>query len=77
MDYSNQFQVNNATDKVIFDNRTVKDILSHLEAWYQLLFTWYDLGMRGEKPEIPAPGYTFKTTSELNEKLFQEYKDIE
>ncbi len=32
--------------------------------------------MKGNKPEIPAPGYTFKDTPELNEKLFQEYKDV-
>ena len=76
MEYSNKYKDSKSETQYIFDNRTAKDILSHLEAWYQLVFNWYQVGMKGEKPEIPAPGYTFKTAPELNEKLFQEYKDI-
>ena len=65
------------TKEHVFDNRTVKDIIAHLYAWHQLLLTWYNEGMTDKKPQIPAPGYTFKETPELNEKLYQEYKDIE
>jgi hypothetical protein len=61
----------------IFDNRTTKDIIAHLLAWQLLELTWYQEGMIGKKPEIPAPGYTFKTAPELNEKLYQEYKSID
>ena len=59
----------------IFDNRTTKDIVAHLLAWQILELDWYAVGMSGKKPQIPAPGYTFKDAPALNEKLFQEYKD--
>jgi len=60
----------------IFDNRTTKDIVAHLHAWQLLELTWYQEGMSGKKPAIPAPGFTFKDAPELNEKLYQEYKLI-
>jgi hypothetical protein len=60
----------------VFENRTVKDIIAHLHAWHLLFFEWYKVGMSGDKPYIPAKGYTFKDTPKLNEKLYQEYKNI-
>lgn len=60
----------------IFDNRTAKDIVAHLYAWQLLELGWYKEGMKGSKPAIPAEGYTFKDSSKLNEKLYQDYKDI-
>lgn len=60
----------------IFDNRTSKDIVAHLYAWQLLELDWYKEGMKGKKPAIPAPGYTFKDAPTLNEKLYQEYKNI-
>jgi len=60
----------------VFDNRTTKDIVAHLYAWQLLELTWYEEGMSGKKPAVPAPGYTFKDAPELNEKLYQEYKSI-
>ena len=60
----------------IFDNLTAKDIVAHLLAWQLLELTWYQEGMNGKKPAIPAPGYTFKDAPKLNEKLYQEHKSI-
>jgi hypothetical protein len=60
----------------IFDNRTSKDLVAHLYAWQLLELTWYKDGMSGKKPEIPAPGYTFKDAPALNEKLYQDFKNI-
>ncbi|NTV31040.1 ClbS/DfsB family four-helix bundle protein [candidate division WWE3 bacterium] len=60
----------------IFDNRTAKDIVAHVYAWQLLEINWYEQGMAGKKPAIPAPGYTFKDAPQLNEKLYQEYKSI-
>lgn len=64
------------TKKEVFENRTVKDVIAHLHAWHLLFLTWYKEGMAGNNPEKPAPGFTWKTTPELNEKLYQDYKDI-
>jgi hypothetical protein len=76
MEYVVQYETEGYLEEPIFDNRTVKDILAHLYAWYELFYTWYDEGMNDGEPEIPAPGYTFKTTPDLNEKLYQDYKDV-
>ena len=54
---------------------SVKDVLAHLCAWHSLIETWYIEGMAGNKPEMPAPGYTWKTTPQLNEKIFQDHKN--
>lgn len=53
---------------------SIKDILAHLNAWHKLFFTWYEEGRGGNKPEMPAPGYTWKTTPQLNERIFQEHR---
>jgi hypothetical protein len=36
---------------------SVKDTLAHLYEWKQMFFTWYESGLRGENPVLPAPGY--------------------
>lgn len=61
--------------EAVFDNRTTKDIVAHLLAWQSLELNWYQQGMAGQKPAIPAPGYTFKECPALNEKLYQDYKN--
>lgn len=63
-------------DKPVFDNRLPKDLLAHIAAWDELFMVWYTEGMKGNKPEIPAPGYTFKTAPDLNERLFKEWNDL-
>ncbi len=62
--------------ETVFDNRTAKDIVAHVYAWQVLELEWYKVGITGTKPAIPAEGFTFKDTPQLNEKLFQQYKDI-
>jgi hypothetical protein len=52
----------------------VKDVLAHLCAWHDLFFAWHDEGSQGHKPEMPTPGFTWKTTPELNEMIFQEHR---
>ncbi len=75
-EYVKHFRDEANLEAVIFDNRTLKDVLAHLVAWDELFIDWYDLGMKGEQPQVPAPGYTFKTVPLLNEKLYLDYKDV-
>lgn len=56
---------------------SVKDILAHLHAWHMLFLTWYQIGMGGENPAMPAPGFSWRETPELNETLYEEYQDEE
>lgn len=56
-------------------NRNIRDVLAHLHHWHLMFLKWYQVGMRGEKPEMPAPGYTWKTTPELNRKIWEKYRE--
>lgn len=58
-------------------NRNIRDVLSHLHHWHLLMADWYDVGMKGEKPFMPAAGYTWKTLPELNKKVWQEYQNMD
>lgn len=58
INYIDIYQKEKIIDKPIFDNRKLKDLLAHLHAWHQLFFIWYDEGMKGQNPQIPAPRAT-------------------
>ena len=55
-------------------NRNIRDVLAHLHHWHLMLIDWYTVGMSGQKPEIPAPGYTWKTTPLLNRKIWEDFQ---
>ena len=58
-------------------NRNIRDVLAHLHHWHLMLLDWHNVGMKGEKPEMPAKGYTWKTTPELNQAIWEKYKNTE
>lgn len=47
-------------------NRNIRDVLAHLYEWHLMVHSWHKVGLTGLKPDIPAKGYTWKTTPELN-----------
>lgn len=55
-------------------NRNIRDVFAHLYHWHLMLLNWYEVGMAGQKPDIPAKGYTWKTTSELNRVIQEKYE---
>lgn len=57
-------------------NRNVRDVLAHVHHWHLMLLEWYEIGMAGEKPDMPAKGYTWKTLPDLNRKIQETYKNI-
>jgi len=57
-------------------NRNIRDIIAHLHHWHLLFLRWYEEGMQGQKPEMPAPGYTWKTTPALNRYIWEKYQDL-
>ena len=57
-------------------NRNIKDVLAHLHQWHLMMLEWYKIGMNGEKPDMPAKGYTWKTMPELNKKIWEDYRNI-
>ena len=56
-------------------NRNISDILCHLHHWHLMMMEWHTIGMTGEKPEMPAKGYTWKTTPALNHWIFENYRE--
>jgi hypothetical protein len=58
-------------------NRNIRDVLAHLHHWHLMMLDWYKVGMAGQKPEMPAKGYTWKTTSQLNVAIQKQYAGAE
>lgn len=56
-------------------NRNIRDVLAHLHHWHLMMLEWYKVGMTGEKPDIPAKGYTWKTTPALNQWIWENYSE--
>ena len=56
-------------------NRNIRDVLAHLHHWHLMMLEWYEIGMSGKKPEMPAKGYTWKTTSDLNKWINEKYSN--
>jgi len=65
------------TGKIPFEDRdkNIRDILAHLHHWHLMFLEWYKVGMSGDKPIMPAKGYTWKTTAELNKKIWKMYQE--
>lgn len=55
-------------------NRNVRDIVTHLHHWHLLFLDWYQLGMNGEKPDMPSKGYTWQTLPALNKVVWEKYQ---
>ena len=58
-------------------NRNIRDVLAHVHHWHLLLLGWYKVGMAGAKPDMPAKGYTWKTTPGLNLEIREKYNQID
>ena len=54
---------------------SVKDVLAHLVAWEQLALGWYRTGLSGEAPEVPAAGFKWNQTPQLNRMIFERHRD--
>jgi hypothetical protein len=54
---------------------SVKDVLAHLIEWEQMCLSWYRAGLRDEIPDMPAPGYKWNQTLELNEMIYEKHRD--
>jgi hypothetical protein len=52
---------------------SVKDILAHLAEWQQMNLDWYAAGLRGEKVHMPAPGYTLRDLTRLNQMIYRKH----
>lgn len=56
-------------------DKNVRDVLAHLHEWQLMMIGWYKTGMGGAKPDMPAKGFTWKTTPELNAAIWSKYQN--
>jgi hypothetical protein len=54
---------------------SVKDVLAHLIEWEQMCLGWHRTGLRGETPEMPAPGYKWNQTPDLNQMIYEKHRN--
>ena len=54
-------------------NRNIRDVFGHLHHWHLLCLGWHADAEAGKKPALPAEGYTWKTTPDLNRFIQQKY----
>lgn len=57
-------------------NRNIRDVLAHLHHWHLLMLNWYHVGMKGEKPAMPAEGYSWRTLPDYNIEVQKKYAEI-
>lgn len=55
-------------------DKRISDVICHLHEWHNMLQNWYQLGMSGSKPKIPAEGITWQTLPILNHRIFEMYQ---
>ena len=51
---------------------TFKDVLVHVTVWEQMVLGWYQAGVRGEVPHLPAPGFNWRQIPALNAQIYEE-----
>lgn len=57
-------------------NRNIRDVCMHVHQWHCMFLDWYAVGMRGEKPDMPVKGYTWKDTPQLNKIIWTACQDV-
>jgi len=56
------------------DDWTIQDLFAHLTEWEQMFLSWYREGREGGKPALPAPGYKWNQTPELNRAIWRKHR---
>lgn len=54
---------------------SAKDVLAHLTAWIEMFIAWYAAGQRGQRPAVPAEGFTWGELPKLNQRIYEAHRD--
>ena len=57
------------------DGWTIKDLCAHLAEWEQMFLQWYRVGQEGCEPAVPAAGYKWNETPQLNKAIWRKHRD--
>lgn len=52
---------------------SVKDIVAHIMEWEAMFFPFYEASLRGETPEVPGPGLTWKDLDVINRRIYKKH----
>lgn len=52
---------------------SVKDVVAHLYEWHCLLLNWHKTGLANKAPDLPAKGYNWRMTKELNKVIYNKH----
>ena len=52
---------------------SVKDVIAHIMEWEAMFFPWYEASLRGETPEVPGPGLTWKDLKVVNQRIYEKH----
>ena len=63
------------TEPGIVGEWSAKDVLAHLIEWEQMVLGWHAAGLRGEVPPLPAPGFKWNQTPQLNQQIYEKHRD--
>jgi hypothetical protein len=53
----------------------IKDVLSHLTEWEQMVVTWYETGVKGQVPAVPSKEYNWGQLPQLNYSIYLKYRE--
>lgn len=56
------------------DGWSVADLVAHLAEWHRLFLGWYEAGLRGAVPQMPAAGYKWSETPRLNRAIHEKHR---
>ena len=56
------------------DGWTVSDLVAHLAEWQCMFLAWYEDGLRGTAPRMPALGYGWSETPRLNRAIWMKHR---
>jgi len=56
------------------DGWTVGDLVAHLVEWHRMFLSWYDEGLAGRVPPMPAAGYRWNETPRLNRAIWRKHR---
>jgi hypothetical protein len=56
------------------DGWTLSDLVAHLAEWQHMLLGWYQDGLRGALPDMPAPGFKWSQTPQLNRAIWEKHR---
>ncbi|MBK8809410.1 MAG: ClbS/DfsB family four-helix bundle protein [Acidobacteria bacterium] len=56
------------------DGWNLNDLVAHLAEWQFMFLRWYDDGLNGVKPEMPAPGFKWSEMPRLNRLIREKHR---